>query len=384
MPEVGQVRSLGSATLNAGVGRSVKWWEAWSGVAWAPWWGTHGSVIAAGGGHDTDGEANDVARLDIATGAWSMIKSPPADWYMKPDTLDIADRAGAGWMWANATVGDATMQTGESPTQHHYGALLALPESAIPGLGATNGWLFHAGTAAIPKNGAMGSAMAHKLRMGIDQQYTLHGTPPHSYNHGNTGAAYDSARRRVWFSQQTMDPSSTLRYKDLDGASEGSLTLSGGIEWGLSYDSINYSPSNDCLVRVLQRFGVSDWSDLLVLDLAAGQAYRPAQTAGASAPATPNASFAATWVEAWGCVAYLRGQGEQKVHFLKPTGNPRTDAWAWSSQDITTSGGEAAIRSSDGGNPAFNRLGHVPSLGNVLLWCAKASEPVQLIHVTPP
>lgn len=383
MPAIGTVRSLGSATLNSGVGRTVKWWEAWSGVAWAPWWGKHGSVIAAGGGHDTDGEQNDVARLDINSGAWSMIKSPPADWYKKPDTLDVADRAGAGWMWANATIGDATMQTGESPAQHHYGALLALPEDAIPGQGAVDGWLFHAGQAAIPKNGNNGSNMSHKLRMGIDQLYSLHGTPPHSYGHGNSGAAYDSLRRRVWFHEQTSNPTRVYRYKDLDGESEGTVTMT-GEQWVKSYDSVAYSASHDCLIHLIERSGASDWTDLLVVDLDTHEAFRPDQDGGDAPPSTPNASFAACWCEDWNCLAYLRGQGEQKVHFLVPTGDPRTAPWAWSSQDIVPHGGGSEILSADGGKPAFNRLGRVPSLGNVLLWCAQADEPVQLIHVTPP
>ena len=384
LPAAGEVTDLGTATLNAGVGRTVNWWTAWSGVAWAPWWGTAGSILAAGGGH-TDGDQNDVARFDIATGAFSMLKSPPATAYAKAAGNLVADTATDGWMWANTTPGDTTMQTGESPAQHHYGGLLAIPSNAIDSLGATNGILCHVGQAAIANNGDNGSKAIHVLRMGQDQQYTRYGPSSASLSHhrAQRGTCYDAKRNRVWFPQHNAsDPSVTFAYRDMSDGSEGTqaFSLQGGMSaWASSYDSMEWSSRHDCIVRIMEVPGSSprEYTKIIVLDLATNLAYQPAQTG--TPPAGDN-NFAAGWSDTLNCFVVLRGSsGDNKVYFCKPSGNPRTGSWAWTSQTITS----GTVRAAQG-NPAFNRLRHVTALGNVLLWAADARYPVQLIGVTPP
>lgn len=384
LPAAGEVTDLGTATLNAGVGRTVNWWTAWSGVAWAPWWGTAGSILAAGGGH-TDGDQNDVARFDIATGAFSMLKSPPATAYAKAAGNLVADTATDGWMWANTTPGDTTMQTGESPAQHHYGGLLAIPSNAIESLGATNGILCHVGQAAIANNGDNGSKAIHVLRMGQDQQYTRYGPSSASLSHhrAQRGTCYDAKRNRVWFPQHNAsDPSVTFAYRDMSDGSEGTqaFSLQGGMSaWASSYDSMEWSSRHDCIVRIMEVPGSSprEYTKIIVLDLATNLAYQPAQTG--TPPAGDN-NFAAGWSDTLNCFVVLRGSsGDNKVYFCKPSGNPRTGSWAWTSQTITS----GTVRAAQG-NPAFNRLRHVTALGNVLLWAADARYPVQLIGVTPP
>lgn len=384
LPAAGAVADYSTNTLNAAVGRTVKWLAAWSGVAWAPWWGRAGTVVMAGGGHG-DGEPNDVYALDAYTRSIAAVKSPPASSFVKSDTQNNADAAGDGWMWANTTLGNTAVQTGESPAQHHYGGLLAVPPNAIVSLGASNGLLLHVGQSAIPIQGNLGGKGIHALRMGQDQLHTLYGpsSASLSYHRGHGGVCHDRKRNRTWFPQHAgQDPSVSLAYRDLADGSESvqAFALQGGMSaWAPSYDSIEWSARHDLIVRIIEVPGSSPkaYTKLLVLDPVDSKAYQPAQT---GTPPAGDPAFAACWSDVFNAWCVLRaGGGDNTVYFLKPTGDPRTEAWAWTSQAIS-----GTLLPAQDERPAFNRLRHVPALGNVLLWAADARFPVQSIVVTAP
>lgn len=394
LPASGEVIDLGTGTVNAALGRTVSWFRAWTGVVHAASFGRAGSTLAAGGGH-TDGRPNDWTRFDLFTRTHSVVKAA-ATAYVKPpgdaNAGEVADRATTGWMYANATAGDTTQQTGESPAQHFWGGPVWLPENAIPGLGATYGWIFSPGQTGTADNGNNGAAIAHKLRVGIDQQWTLHGTPPHTRSHGHCAGVFDPIARKVWFMNgMSSDPMDYYYYKDLPTGGEGTqaFVASSPKNFIQGYESAHYSARWRCTIHI-RKDSYPDSSNaypyVLVIDPATNTRYRPIM----AGPVPTKPAFdciAATWSDKWNRFAYISGTGEQKVWFGTPSGDLKSDSCTitWTSQDIDT----GTLRAADGyigsdGRPAHNRLHHAAMLGDFLEWAATTAHPFQLIGVTPP
>lgn len=376
-------------SLNTGIGRSVAFWTANGGLAWAPWWGTHGSYITSGGGHG-DGSENDVWRFDIDTQTLSQLKAS-ASIFIKPSGANATyvARELDGWMYDNAVAGDTTVQTGEPFAPHAALLLQALPESAIPGEGATNGWLHWIGLHSMPVSGQRGTYTAQKLRMGVDTTYTLAsatGLPLiESYWWPLGNGCYDPSRNRVWYHLNFSPavggaPSTMLGYRDIETGASSSQTFTGIDSYA---GGLNEAPfflaAYDCIVCV----GIVDASPttvgVVVYDLTTNLVYRP--TLSGTAPVVDERA-GKTWSDSWGKLALVCAANTSKVWFLTPGANPRTDAWTWGSTDII---GTLQFPSATSGiATGLNRLHHVSTAGDVLLWCGKESEPAQVINVTPP
>jgi hypothetical protein len=378
VPPVGTVADLTFNTVDQAAGRRTRFWEAWSGVAWAPWWGTYGSLIAAGGGH-ADGSEKDLYRIDVEGRAVTKIKNA-APVFRKSTgdrTGDVADGNGnglvnpgaTGWMWSDADPDSRAVQVGEPFTSHFYSYLTALPPDAIPGRSnALNGWLYTPGRGSLPTSGQRSVPQAHMLALGVGTLWELHGSGATTRpEHG--GAAYDPQRKRVWYLRD--GPSKTLYYRDLATGVQGSQKMCAPSSVAGYYKILEWSVAHG----VLLIFG-SSTTEVNVVDPAAGMIYTPAQSGPAP---TINRDGAWAWSDAWNAIVYHAGDGSNTFHFLKPSGvNPRTSTWVWSSQ--TVSGTVYAGYT----NPAYNRLRHATGLGNVLVWCARCELPVQMIHVQAP
>ena len=384
----GTVADLSLNTVDEAAGRRVNFWKAWSGVAWAPWWGRMGSVLIAGGGH-VDGEENDIYRFDVEARSVVRIKESANVHIKLVSGSPVADTR-TGWMWASADATDSRVQEGELFAQHEYSGLLAIPESAIPGLGARNGWLFSAGRTGMPLNGTELSVAGFKLRLGVDQKWTHQGPLTHAKVEGFDpvyylkGTCYDPRRRLVWFKAGQYYPSLSMCYRNAVDGSSGYLTFSNvdRIDGVDGAQVIEYASAHDCIIQNSFVAGSSplEYTRLRVWDLTTGKVYQPNQTG--TKPPAPHVAWAMCWSDVWNCMVFISGQGDNTVHFLKPTGNLRTDPWQWSSQTVT-----GTLRSgytAGGGVSSYNRLRHCTALGNVLIWCARTDEPVQMIHVSPP
>ena len=385
---VGTVADLSLNTVDEGAGRRVSFWKAWSGVGWAPWWGRLGSVIIAGGGH-VDGSENDIYRFDVEARTVVRIKESAPSFFKPIAGAPVADKV-TGWMWANSDLNDPSTQEGELFAAHEYSGLQAIPGSAIPGLGASNGWLFAAGRAVMPLNGTEQSVAGFKLRLGLDQKWTHQGPLTHAKVEGHDpvyytkGTCYDARRRLVWFKAGQSSPSTSMCYRNTVDGSSGYLTFSNvdrinGVD---GYQVLEYASAHDCIIQGCEIIGSTpkEYTRVRVWDLATGRAYQPAQM-GTKMPA-PHSTWAMCWSDVWNCMVFVTGQGDNTVYFCKPTGNPRTDPWQWSSQ--TVAGTVRTGYTASGGAPSFNRLRHCTALGNVLIWCGRTDEPIQMIHVSPP
>jgi hypothetical protein len=385
---VGTVADLSLNTVDQAAGRRVNFWKAWSGVGWAPWWGRLGSVIIAGGGHG-DGSENDIYRFDVEERVVSRIKQSAPIFYKQVPGMPVADKL-TGWMWASSDVGDTSTQEGELFAVHEYSGLQAIPEPGIPGKGASHGWLFAAGRGGMPLDGQSQTSAGFKLRLGIDQKWTHQGPLAHSKVQGfdpiahRKATCYDPSRRLVWFKGGAYYPSTTMCYRKTVDGSSGYLTFSNvdGIDGIDGYQVLEYASAHDCLVQGCEVIGSSpkEYSRLRVWDLATGRVYQPSQLG--TKPPVPHSTWAMCWSDVWNCMAFISGQGDNTIYFLKPTGNLRSDPWQWSSQ--TVSGTVRSGYIAGGGLPSFNRLRHCTALGDVLIWCGKTDEPIQMIHVSPP
>lgn len=367
LPAVGTVEDLTTNTVNSAAGYSSNMWKAWSGVAWAPWWGTYGSIIASGGGH-TDGDKNDVYRIDIGTRLVTQIKAA-ATAFSKADGY-IADTT-TGWMWANATGGDTTVQTGEPFTPHFYGGLVALPPDFSPS-GATNGSLYTGSRTGMPYTGSAGTLMAHNLRLGVDTLWTAQGggTDLGGGYAGYDFKVFDPKRNRVWYKTDRFG--NDFQYRNLSTGAETVVAFTNGSAVDSAGAVAFLMAADDCIFSVMSAGGTPVFS---VTDLAATTCYSPTRTG--TAPSASSGSWAWGWSDAWHSAFYF--DGGNTVWFLKPTGNPRSAAWAWTSQSIT-----GTVYPNVGGNGAFNRLRHAAILGDVLIWCPDTANPVQVIRVTAP
>jgi hypothetical protein len=366
VPPVGTVADLTLNTLDSANGAlATTVWSAWSGVAWAPWWGQYGSMIAGGGGH-ADGDTNTLFRIDVASRTITKLNNP-APVYYKLDRY-CADPI-TGWLWANSIEGDTTVQVGQPFTAHFYAHLIALPPDAVPGrTDAPRGWLYTPGRVTMPTVALRGTNAAHMLRLGETTVWEMNGTPG-ANNAEYGGAAYDSLRRRVWFCR--VGPTNTLHFRDIAAGVQGQQMVTGVSLRGY-YTTIEYWAVQDLILFCGYTGALGE---LQVFDPVTNVAYRPAVT-GAPPPSTNN--FAWTFSDAWGCWVHYPGDGSNTFYFLKPTGNPRTDPWTFSSQTV------AGVVRGVVASPAYTRIRHVPALGNVLIWAARTDAPVQLIHVVAP
>lgn len=368
LPAPGTVADLGTDTLDTAAGRTTGFWRSYSGIGWAPWWGSYGSVIAGGGGH-TNGEYNDLYRFNLDTQDWTRIKTAATS-YVKPATSLNADTA-TGWMWANATNGDTALQTGELHSDHHYANLLCVPGDAISGT-APNGWLVKAGTVAMSTLGGAGTTRCAVLAMGEDETWAHLGSGD-TVGSSRGGTAYDSLRGRIWCRPDSRGR--TLYYKQCSGGAEGSVLFSGS-SWENGGSVLEYSAADDLLIRY-KHGGDSDGVTLRVLDPADATQYTP--TISGTAPS--SGYFACCWSESWGCLVVYEGGGGNTVYFLKPSGDPRSTTWTWSTQTFTGTA-RGLYEDVSGEGQSYNRIRHVESLGNVLVWCARGDQPVQLIHLS--
>jgi hypothetical protein len=336
-------------------------------VAWAPWWGNHGSIIAGGGGH-SDGDGNSLYRIDVESRLVTQIKSG-APVYYKADNY-CADTT-TGWLWANANAGDNGVQVGEPFTSHFYSYLLAIPPDSIAGRSdAPNGWLFTPGRRSMPRPGQLGTAQAHKLALGTGvTKWELHGGGATS-NAAHGGACYDPVRKRVWYVAD--NPSSSVPYRDLATGAQGSQSFSGshGGAFDLQVDW-HFAAG---VILIYGNKNTSVW----VADPVAGTITHPSS----SGTPTFGSADAWGWSDVWNALFMYPGEGGNTIWFCKPSGNPRTATWVWSSQTIT--GTIRAAHTESGGYPSYNRLRHVATLGNVLVWCPRCDVPVQLLHVRAP
>lgn len=374
LPAAGTVADLGTDTVDSVAGRTTNFWKTYSGIGWAPWWGAYGSVLALGGGH-SDGEINDIYRIDIGTQSITRIKTPATSY---PKTYGAATLNGdpdSGWMWANATVGDTTVQTGELHADHHYQHLVCIPGSAIPGGGATNGYLCKPGTVSMPPTGGYGTARLCAIRLGVDNVWTHIGSgDTQQASHG--GAVYDPARNRIWYRPDTLGLGTSIYYKEIDGSGESTLSIS-GTSFTSQYFFWAFDQTSDSLILWAPE-GDHAGVYLRIFDPDTGTQYQPAITG--SAP--PSLAWrAACWSDSWRCLVVYPGTGGTTIYFLTPGVDPRVDDWSWSSQTFTGTARSLDTNPSGGGQ-GYNRLQHVASLGNVLVWCSQSSLPVQLIHLS--
>lgn len=371
----GTVEDLTTNTPVEALGYGVNFMRAYSGWAWAPWWGLAGSVVWAGGGHG-DGTPNSILRADVATRLISVIKTA-ATAFVKSTTY-VADPV-TGWMWANATDGDATVQVGEPFAAHHYANITALPESAFPGQGAMNGWLYKVGAMSMPLAGQSQTNQAHKLRMGVDQQWSAHGNSsiPNAATYGPS--CYDPVRNRVWYIEGNAAPVDTLWYRDMADGTRGSVALSGGaLSFGDligNYRVLVHHAAADVFLSVIN----SDAS-LVVFDPATG--VRTSPTLTGTAPPTQLQGWAWGWSDVWNALFFHDGEtiDNRTIYFLKPTGDPRTDAWAWSSQTVTGTMRRVYTVGADS-NATYNRLSHAAALGDALIWGPDDQAPLQVVKL---
>lgn len=340
-------------------------WRAWSGVAWAPWWGKYGSMIATGGGH-SDGSYNDVYRIDVETRLCSMIK--PASTIIAYKANNYIAPESTGLMWANSIEGDLSTQDGEPFAAHHYSGLVALPPGSIPDMDAPNGILYTAGRKAMPYDGSLGTAQAHALAMGTSIKWQLHGSGATQYAEFG-GAAHDTRRGRVWHHRST---DSTGEYwRDLATGVQSGVNFSGTSYTG--YERVmEYSAVHDLILTMRLIPGVSP---LILLDPATNQIITPTLIGDAPNPST-HGWGASCWSDAWGAAIFYKGSGNT-LYSLKPTGNPRTEPWEWRAHTFV---GTAYPYVSAGGTP-YNRLRHASKLGNVLIWAADTYSKIQQIHL---
>ena len=297
-----------------------------------------------------------------------------------------------GWMWDDAVAGNTTTQTGEPFAPHAGMLLVALPESAIPGAGATNGWLFWPGLHSMPEAGQRGSYTSHKLRMGVDTTYTHHsatglplileGGNPYWWPIGN--GCYDPVRNRDWYHLNFApavgsSESTRLGYRDITTQASSSQGFTGAAAYrgGLN-EAPFYMLGHDCIACIGTVDANTTTVGLVVYDLATSLAYRP--TLSGTGPVVDERA-AKTWSDAWGRIALVCAANPSRIWFLTPGANPRTDAWTWGSTDIT-----GTLQFAAGGSIAtgLNRLRHISTAGDVLLWCGRENIPAQVIHVTPP
>lgn len=365
LPAAGTIADVTTNTINdvkGGDSFTESIFVAWSGCAWAPWWGEYGSLIFSGGGHG-DGDENTVYRCDLATQLVSKIKSKATTFYYDDGGGSYCADQTTGWLWAN-TSGSA-VQAGEPFASHFYSYLIALPEAAMPGEGATNGWLYMPGHRSMPAPGQRGTDQACKLRIGIDTTYTHQGTNT-GFGPGNGLAIYDALRKRVWTVQN--GPTASFDYRDLDNDSHGSLTVSPGSMSGY-YCIGGYHVAEDLLMYARMDAGSLQFR---VVDPATGTSYTPS-TSG-TAPTSSDGAW--DWSNTWNAWAYYKGDGGNTVFFLKAPSNPRTGTWVWSSQTFT------GTARANGSNPPYNRLRHAHTLGKTLLWAPLYNQPVQAIHLS--
>lgn len=377
LPAVGQIANVSLNTIvsvatGADADKADRLYIAWSGIAHAPWWGKLGKFSASGGGH-SDGDRNADYTYDIQTRSWVKEKAGATSFLFNNYNADSV----TGWMFANTS--GSVLQVGEPGTGHFYCMRLILPEAAMPGQGALNGWLYTPSRTGFANGGSAGTNQAHKRRIGIDATWTLQGGP---YSDGSTNglAIYDSRRRRVWFTRVSSN-ASTLYYRDLATGTQGSLGISATMVGSWYYCAGDYYEPEDLLIAVYSDPGGGAGIPYIrLVDAGTGTVYTPSISNPGAAPAYHGRS-AWSWSSHWRVIVCYPGSG-QTVGFLKAPDNMRTGSWVWSTQTL---GGSAYP--SDGvdlSNPAYNRIQHVPSIGNALLWFPSPSGPVQAFSVTPP
>lgn len=223
----------------------------------------------------------------------------------------------------------------------------------------------------MPLPGQRQTEQGHLLRMGVDQTWTAHGSgATNAAGHGP--ACYDAARNRVWYIAADSNPVSTIYYREMGDGAQGSLALSGSLSLTFTggYRTLFHATAEDLLLTV-----IDNTASLVVIDPDTGSRYSP--TVSGTGPTNGSVYWAWAWSDSWGSLCFYDGRGGNTIWFLSPTGDLRTDAWQWSSQTVT-----GTIRDAYAASPAYTRLVHVASLGNVLLWCPRTSEPVQLIHLS--
>lgn len=243
----------------------------------------------------------------------------------------------------------------------------------MPGQGATNGWLFTPGRRSMPIAGQLDTDQAHKLRLGVDQKWTLHGSGA-TRNAGHGPACYDASRKRVWYIAADTNPVSALYWRDLASGAQNTVAISGALPFTFvgGYRTMFWSESHDLLLSV-----IDNDASLVVIDPVTNARYSPLLTG--VGPSTGGTHWAWGWSDSWGALFYYDGRGGNTFWFLRPSGNPRTDPWIWTSQTV-----QGELRGAYSSAPSYNRLIHCEALGNVLIWAAKSSEPVQMIHVSAP
>lgn len=366
LPASGQVASASTNTIDAvkttDTDNISQIFAAWSGMAWAPWAGSLGQISVMGGGHG-DRRSNAEYLLDLASRAWIKEKQESPIFLVNNECASTT----TGWLWADNS--GSTQQGGQTFTSHFYSYRLCLPPSALPGQGATQGWVYLPGHAGMPNSGQVGTTQAHKRRLGVDTSWTFHGSPGSTTPH-HCASAYDPKRRRVWYTSGD-NPVATLWYRDLATGAESSIALSGQVSGYYS----NYFVDElwDCLIAVNSTQG---GFYLKVVDLSTGTVYTP--TTSGSQPSMSGAD-AWCWSPKFRALCGTPGDGTAKAMFLKAPDDPRTNGWVWSAQNLSGS-----VTARDDVTPSYNRIAHATKLGNVLIWVPSYNHAVQAFGVTPP
>lgn len=366
LPAIGTVADISLNTLSSvqGASNASAIWSAWSGGAWAPWWGDLGSMAFEGGGH-SNGYDNDVYRYDVATRSFSKIKNRTTNVHFietTPGATYVADPV-TGWMWADD--GGVNLQEGQPFSAHFYANITAVPPSARAG--ATNGWLTAMGRIAMPLSGSSGTKRVHRLAMGEAQLWEMHGGGELAYQAGYGCSFYDAGRNRVV------------------GFADSNKTFFTFADWTNDTVGTVSCPAVDAFYAVGAHFVADDvymyirqTSSALVFEMrdpVTGARSTPPVTG--SGPGVGEHDGGWCWVESWRAWLYYPGGGNNFYTLKAPASSPRTGTWTWAKTVLT--GTPYSIVES----PPYTRLRCIPEL-NLVLWPSRPNNPMQGFGIAAP
>ena len=331
--------------------------NAWCSTCYAKDYGTYGSILAFGGGHQ-DYLGNEVYRYDIYNRLWSRI----TDGTPVPIRIQDFDSVAGneyGEFWTSTA--KTAVIVGKPAPPHTYGNLKYVP--AVDA-GNTNGWLILFGGF---------SFQAHKvdldnLAAGWSRFGPLMNTvTTQAMSYGCT--VYDSFRKRLFGFPLNNAPQSTASVLSVPAGAFSNP----GQDYIDSYYTVGMYDAADDLYFISKLTSSAGRWNLSVHDPVTGVKHLPPS----SGQVPTNLEYGGgtiTWIESTRQLVYIPIDNN-KVFFAAAPANPRTGTWVWSMQTL------GGVLNVSGPNPMYERLHYVPQI-NSLMYVGQTTTAVQCFQLT--
>lgn len=335
------LRRVASNTNQSGVNGAV---IPWCGAAWDDSTGTF--WLPLGGGHADYGgnEPYKISLLENAP-AWSMVRPPSGSLPLIAGGLPSgATVQGNSYLLDDGQETSGVYADGRPRAIHSY-----RKHVYVPGLGPV----------CVVQGGAFTNVAESGKRTWLMSESSGEWEWKSTADSANIGmsaggaACYDATRGCIYWTGNGTYKLLRLDLSSWTFSDVGAQTIAStnGV-------AIEYIPEHDVVFQVCDYYG----TDFCIRDPASGLITSPSVT---GTPPAINGATGMAWVPSIGMVFDVGGM----LFALTPTGNPKTDPWAWS--QITFASPVPAAPSQG----MYTRFGYSKRLGGLYRYTAAASKP---------